>query len=91
MCITRILVGPWVAVASDAAALAAASVTVALAMTARSKLRGQQKEAASSFCPFAHVESFLVAKVSIGTSIDHCLLKAGSPTSQVVDRTTEPS
>ena len=35
-------------------------------MTARSKLRGQKKEAASSFCPFAPVESFLVAKVSIG-------------------------
>ena len=36
------------------------------AMTARSKLRGQKKEAASSSCPFAPVESFLVAKVSIG-------------------------
>ena len=35
-------------------------------MTARSKLRGQKKEAASSFCPFAPVESFLVAKVGIG-------------------------
>ena len=34
-------------------------------MTARSKLRGPKKEAASS-CPFARVESFLVAKVSIG-------------------------
>ena len=34
--------------------------------TARSKLRGQKKEAASSSCPFAPVESFLVAKVSIG-------------------------
>ena len=30
------------------------------------KLRGQKKEAASSFCPFAPVESFLVAKVGIG-------------------------
>ena len=40
--------------------------SVRLAMTARSKLRGQKKEAASSFCPFAPVESFLVAKVSIG-------------------------
>ena len=72
-------------------------------MTARSKLRGQ-KEAASSFCPFefqvAPVESLLVAKVSIGvagTSIGqsryHRLPKAGfetgSPTSRVVDRTTE--
>ena len=37
-------------------------------MTARSKLRGQleDNEAASSFCPFAPVESFLVAKFSIG-------------------------
>ena len=35
-------------------------------MTARSKLRRQKKEAASSFCPFAPVESLLVAKVSIG-------------------------
>ena len=34
--------------------------------TARSKLRGQKREAASSFCPFAPVESFLVAKDSIG-------------------------
>ena len=34
-----------------------------------SKLLGQRKEAASSsFCPFAPVESFLVAKVSIGES-----------------------
>ena len=30
-------------------------------MTAGSKLRGQKKGAASSFCPFAPVESFLVA------------------------------
>ena len=30
------------------------------------KLRGQKKEAESSFCPFAPVESFLVAKVGIG-------------------------
>ena len=37
-------------------------------MTARSKLRGQKKEAASSVChgPFVPVESFLVARVSIG-------------------------
>ena len=35
-------------------------------MTARSKLRGQKKEAASSFGPFAPVKSFLVAKVSVG-------------------------
>ena len=34
-------------------------------MTARAKLRGQKKEAASSFHPFAPVESFLIAKVSI--------------------------
>ena len=32
-------------------------------MTARSKLGEQKKEAASSFCPFAPVVSFLVAKV----------------------------
>ena len=30
-------------------------------MTAPSKLRGQKKQAASSFCSFAPVESFLVA------------------------------
>ena len=37
-------------------------------MTARAKLRGQKKEAASSFqaCPFAPIESILVAKVIIG-------------------------
>ena len=35
-------------------------------MTVRSKLRGQKNEGASSFCPFAPVESLLVAKVSIG-------------------------
>ena len=43
-------------------------------MTAQSKLRGPKKsnlrgpknEAASSFCPFAPLERFLVAKVSIG-------------------------
>ena len=34
-------------------------------MTAQSKLRKHKKETASSFCPFAPVESFLVAKVSI--------------------------
>ena len=34
-------------------------------MTTQSKLHGQKKEAASSFCAFAPVESFLVAKVSI--------------------------
>ena len=32
-------------------------VMVMVAVTARSKLRGQKKEAASSFCPFAPVES----------------------------------
>ena len=37
-----------------------------LHMTARSKLREENKEAASSFYPFAPVESILVAKVSIG-------------------------
>ena len=36
------------------------------AMTSWSKLRRQTKEAASSFCPFAAVESLLVAKISIG-------------------------
>ena len=48
-------------------------------------------EAASSFGLFAPVESFLVAKVSIGESLDHCLPKAGfetgSPASRVVDHT----
>ena len=34
-------------------------------MTARSKLRGQKKEAASSIRQFAPVKSFLVVKVSI--------------------------
>ena len=34
-------------------------------MTAQSKLRGQKGNAASAFCPFALVESFLVAKVSM--------------------------
>ena len=34
-------------------------------MTARSKLRGQKGNSASVFCPFAPVESFLVAKVSM--------------------------
>ena len=35
-------------------------------MTARSKLRGQKKEAAFSFCPFEPVESFfkLVARLA---------------------------
>ena len=33
-------------------------------MTARSKPRGQKKEAASYFCPFAPAESFFVGKVS---------------------------
>ena len=33
-------------------------------MAARSKLRGQRKEAASSFGPFGAVESFLVARVN---------------------------
>ena len=33
-------------------------------MTAQSKLRGQKGNSASAFCPFAPVESFLVAKVS---------------------------
>ena len=36
-------------------------------MTAWSKQRGQKKEAASSFCPFAPVESFMVAKVASGS------------------------
>ena len=77
-------------------------------MTAPSKPRARglkdseelELEAASSFCPFASVESFLVAKLSIGESMgtresrDHCLPTAGSepwspgPASRVVDRTS---
>ena len=40
-----------------------------MTMTAGSKLCGQKKEAASSFCPFEPVESILVAKVSIGEPV----------------------
>ena len=59
--------------------------------TARTK-----EQAASFFCPFAPVKSFLVAQVSIGErrrcgpgDIDRCLPKVGSPGSRVLDRTTE--
>ena len=59
--------GPWpLAGCSDWRKRTGRSSKSKLHTTAQSKLRGQKKEAASSFCPFAPVESFLVEKVSIG-------------------------